>query len=718
MELLETLKSKNVQELEEWFLGAVSGEKLPVDEMLAVLLYLKEMGTSNQLDDCVTMMADTLVERGDANSVLRLLENICGWHGRAAAFRAKCATILRAVYRDRLSVAFLESIALETDLDLCECLRRFRCMLGLKPGVLCLDKTWGFGSVREVDDFYKKVTIDFSVKRGHQMSFAYAGETLQILDESHILVRKHRNPAEVATMAGKEPGRLVKLVLASYGSVNSVRLKELIVPEFVADADWKTFWDAARKALKADTSVVISSGRNDPIRLLSGGAKTADERLKALSAERDVARVLDLIDEMSAAGQLDVSRDDARAVLIDRLAFVAKAARGRQFATVARVVIRARAMLRDEHFDTVPLVETTLAPAAYQSVAIGLSAREMKQYFSCLRDGEKAKVIEMLPGALPELPFKITGEAIDYLASQGAEAQVVTVLQDLVAMKTAGVDVLFWLARHTDRMATWKVGSQYDLFKLIIDSFGVELSGERLKIQNQLFDVVEDKEWLDAALAAMDSRQRADILHRANASASWDQSRKRSVMARMIKLHPELGKVVAGDSDETAKPPMLTSWRSFREKQAQYKKLVEVDIPQNSKDIGVARSYGDLRENYEYKAAKEMQGVLLRRQAQLEIDLKEVKATDFAGVPTAQVGAGTCITIELADGSLQRYCILGEWDRDETLGIIGSGSKVAEVLAGHRKGDRIRLPRGTGEEECRIVEVSGLTDDIKAWMAG
>lgn len=717
MELPDTLKSKSVQELEEWFLGALSSADMPVGDMVAVVASLKSSESSQQAGDCVSMLREELIRRGDGPGVLSLLEGVCQWCGKNDAFRKSSEDALKAVFKDRLGAAMVDSIGLASGIDLREALRRLRCLLGLKTGTLCLDKTWGFGIVRQVDEFYRRITIDFSRKQNHQMSFAYAGEALRILDEAHVLVIKHRKPAEVAAMVREEPGRLVKLVLTSYGPVTVNMLKDLVVPEFVEESGWKTFWDSARRALKADKTVDIPSTRNEPVRILSGGVSTDVELLRLLAVERDLRSILAAIDEISGVKSIDVSRDDVRAIIIDRLAFVAKAARGRGHDLLAKVVVHARLILKDG-FDSASLVDGLSNPGAIVACVEGLSAREIKQFLGCLLPEERDRLVQFIPGIIPRLPFKALGEVIDYLAAHGQEGASVGVIKDLVLQKKAGVDVLFWLAKHTDRMSSFGICTHYDLFRLIVDTLGNEFAGERLRIRNQLLELIGEKEWLDGVLQAMDSRQRAEILHRLNSTANWDQSSRRSIMARMIKAYPELGGVLtgAGEDDAAGQPTRFTSWRSYRERQAQYKKLVDTDIPQNSRDIGVARSYGDLRENYEYKAAREMQGVLMRRKAEWEADLKQVRGTDFADMPRDVVGMGTSVLLEKQDGTTETFNILGEWDRDEALNIIGIQSKVAATLAGHKVGDFVMIPRGLTEDRCRIAGISGLPETVRAWM--
>ena len=65
------------------------------------------------------------------------------------------------------------------------------------------------------------------------------------------------------------------------------------------------------------------------------------------------------------------------------------------------------------------------------------------------------------------------------------------------------------------------------------------------------------------------------------------------------------------------------------------------------KDIAHARSYGDLRENFEYKAAKDMQSVLARRRTDMEKELDLAQGTDFSGVDTSSAAIGTVVVLSL-----------------------------------------------------------------------
>jgi transcription elongation GreA/GreB family factor len=252
----------------------------------------------------------------------------------------------------------------------------------------------------------------------------------------------------------------------------------------------------------------------------------------------------------------------------------------------------------------------------------------------------------------------------------------------------------------------------------VIDCLEQDLGGDHLKAQKLLRTVFE-QDWLEIVMQALSPRQREAVMTRIiNGARGWDPAGRRSLMAKLIRHFPELQHVTATSARDGVPQSRLhfTSWRTYRERQEQFRKLVEEAIPENSREIAVARSYGDLSENFEYHAAKHQQGLLLRRKGEMETELATVRGTDFSGVSTDVAGMGTIVALRRPDGREQRFCILGEWDRDEALNIISNQSKLALLLDGLAAGGEAALPGEHGEELCHILSVSPLSDEIRAWI--
>src|ERR1019366_2603695 len=104
---------------------------------------------------------------------------------------------------------------------------------------------------------------------------------------------------------------------------------------------------------------------------------------------------------------------------------------------------------------------------------------------------------------------------------------------------------------------------------------------------------------------------------------------------------------------------------SFERKREEYEIIVSKRIPENSKAIATAREHGDLKENSEYKMAKQDQQVLMAQKTNLERDLGRARISDFKDASTDQVSAGTVVELRPeSTGKAVRYTILGAWDGD------------------------------------------------------
>ena len=74
------------------------------------------------------------------------------------------------------------------------------------------------------------------------------------------------------------------------------------------------------------------------------------------------------------------------------------------------------------------------------------------------------------------------------------------------------------------------------------------------------------------------------------------------------------------------------------------------------------------------------------------------------------------MTLRYGDGREERYYILGVWDRDESLGIISSESRMAQALEGRRVDEEVTVPSESGQAMCRITAVTGLSDEVRKWI--
>ena len=138
--------------------------------------------------------------------------------------------------------------------------------------------------------------------------------------------------------------------------------------------------------------------------------------------------------------------------------------------------------------------------------------------------------------------------------------------------------------------------------------------------------------------------------------------------------------------------------------------LTKVVRPKLSQDIGTARELGDLKENAEYHAAREQQGMVEARVRDIEGRLQNSVVIDVTTIAhTGKVIFGT--TVEIANVETDEsvtYHIVGEDEADFKLGKISVGSPIARALVGKNEGDVVTVKTPSGVVEYEIIEVRHL----------
>ena len=602
-----------------------------------------------------------------------------------------------------------------------ECVRRFRLLRSLQPGALCLHRTWGFGVVQKSDTLYKKIEINFRGRPGHGLAMKIAAETLELLGESHLLARWHREHDVIQRMVQEAPADVVRLALSSFGPLATGALQEKLVQGgVVPEGDWKRFWDAARKVLKADPLVEVPAKRTEPIRLLDRAAGYDDVWFDRLANERALKTILDRVRELSESpGGLEPLSPVHRQVVANRLAFVLLGATSRQSGLrLMAAMLAARLGFEAAQCDWPAAVRDFLRADAILALLHDLPAREMKGALDFLWSQDADACRSVLLAQLGHLHFGALQEVMDLLLRQGCEEACRQIYLDACSSHLIREEMLLWVLRNPARREAWDLPMPSILAPLVVEELEQDYMGDRLKTQKLLREKFEEDEWLRAVFDGMTPGRQRDFFKRLGQSPAWPGLDRQIIQAKVIKLYPHLQSVVTG---ETAAEPVasygaVTSHRSYRERQEQLEKLINVDIPANSKEIAVARSYGDLRENFEYKAAKEMQSVLMARRAELEAVMSRVRPTDFTEAPKGVAGVGSTVVLEYADGRVDRFHVLGEWDNQPERHVISSSTRMAKALAGKKPGERVVVPTDGGDAECLVRAVEELPADIREWV--
>lgn len=151
------------------------------------------------------------------------------------------------------------------------------------------------------------------------------------------------------------------------------------------------------------------------------------------------------------------------------------------------------------------------------------------------------------------------------------------------------------------------------------------------------------------------------------------------------------------------KQPMTKSGKQQLEDEL--KKLMQVERPAVIKAIEEARGHGDLSENADYDAAKEKQGFIEARLADIQGKLAIAEVVDPATIKSDKIVFGA--TVQLLDCDTDhksQYQIVGEDEADVKAGKISVFSPLSRAIIGKKKGDVIEFKSPKGEKEYEVLD--------------
>jgi transcription elongation factor GreA len=135
--------------------------------------------------------------------------------------------------------------------------------------------------------------------------------------------------------------------------------------------------------------------------------------------------------------------------------------------------------------------------------------------------------------------------------------------------------------------------------------------------------------------------------------------------------------------------------------------LKNVHIPENVRDIEVARGHGDLSENAEYSAAKERQSFLYAKVQEVEHQLATSNIINLKDLTTDKVVFGCHVSLEDIDnGDKIKYQLLGPYESDISQKTISVTSPIGKALIGKNIGSEIKVQTPGGTRNFEVIDIT------------
>ncbi len=587
----------------------------------------------------------------------------------------------------------------------------------LSPGTFCTHRSWGFGQIASWELITGQITIDFVTKKGHQMQLQYAAETLSFIPSEHILARVATEASGVKEQASSDPVGLVRAILSDHGGeATADDIAATLVPSVFDAPGFKKWFDATKKKLKADGHFRIPTKKGDPIVLESTSQNPHDrliEQFRSARHPKDQVAALDV-----ALKSLNDFAKDIKQLrsLADEVEEAAKRGGKIHVAKAIELLI-----IRDEicsrHESLKPSSEASsvgsfLADAPYK----------LTEIFGEIPASKYGRVLEAFPAAFPEewedkalrltrnSEPRLSSEILKLFVTQEKREVFAEHARRMIRERSASSDFTLWLCK--DRQKALPELVDEELFSAILAAMEADLHADikSKRLEEFLF---EDRDLVADLLGKAENDSARLAIRKIMLSPVFADLNRRSLLARVLKVHPSLESLVTNDQDAPVErsESLVVSWASLQRRKEELEHIEKVLIPQNIRDIATARSYGDLRENFEFKSAKEQQAVLNRQKGELELMLNNARGTNFENVDTEQVAIGTVVTVESKEGgAAETYSILGAWDGVPEKGWVSYQAAIGQALLGKKITDIVDLPADKGNRSVKIISITPFTE--------
>ncbi len=608
----------------------------------------------------------------------------------SAMFRDALAAATRVAFADYLDPAgLIASLGIhDAGIATERIAARWQRFALLAPGRRCAHGVYGVGVVEDIDALTSEVRVRF--------------ERLQVLPLELFL----------DTVQMVRPGSVLEKVLAGTARLDSLAGGEALIG-LIGDSLVPSGCDL--KALRRYLVPAVIADKELDKRLARGGVAAVVDEVAAVSqrAVVEARSAHELREMLSTLETVQFSAEDVGN--IERL-LVACAGRSDQSALFRDLLVRLW-QVGPEAAWLVQLLRDQLGgafvwnePGLFATLTDEAGGRAVQPWLTATGKAVGEKCFAEL---CCRLPLRLWGAVEQVLAEQGLSRQ--PLVEATVRALRGGdgtADMALWLWRSK--------APEQELLKditVLMKALGTQVKGAFIRANRELRKLlVRDEEFHAFLLAGRSGENLTSLVRAIEHSGVLDSGEKQSMLVRLVRSFPGLRSVIEKRSGPTAirKASKITSIRSYAMRRRELEEIIGVRIPANSRAIGVAREHGDLRENAEFKAAKDEQAYLGARRNELERDLDEVRPFDFSQVEMGdQIVPGSAFELEDEQGKRQDYLLLGLWDSVPDRRMLSYDTPLGRAVLSRQVGDLLETPAGS---RVKVVAVAALPAAVVDWL--
>jgi transcription elongation factor GreA len=655
-------------------------------------------------------------EKEDWNTSIEILKKVLAYDAKNNSARKDIIECYRQKYalHSQLEEYIKISNLTQNWRSVHEAVADFEKHIGFDTGNYVFHRSWGIGRISASKD--DTFTIDFANKTSHKMSLKMAVSALEVLSAEHIWVLKRTLPKEELAQKVKDDASwALKTIIKSFGNLADMKkIKSELVPDVLTAGEWSRWNTEARSILKKDSAFGNLPDKIDQFMVRDKPISFEEKTYNKFKAEKGFFERVKTIEDYIQAGHAEPDSD----WFTEMFAFFTGFLKG--YTAVSETVISSWLLL-----------QKIIARYPFLSIGVQTSFEELfgkieklEEMFSRVEDPELRK--EFLVAAkkgIPEWPVVFTRLfplfptrfIVDELVASANWEPLTGMVTGVMSRYREMREPFVWMAKNLlgerwlERMNVSREKIYIGLIHLLDityrDIANKQNASANRKTNRQIQEFLFDEGKLLEFLMAADQDSITRLYTLVDDVKELDPSIKIQLKHKIKEKHPDFHFLGEPGAEKVSLGLMVTR-ASFERKQQDLKRVIDVEIPENSKEIGVAMAKGDLRENAEYKAALEKQEMLKVTASRLKEEVQQAQIFNENEVKADRIAFGTRVALSnRKSGQAEEYVILGPWESNPTRNVISYLSPLGMALWDHRPGEELTFTINQNEFHYTVERI-------------
>lgn len=584
-----------------------------------------------------------------------------------------------------------------------EAINYFEKHIAFDKGSFVFHRNWGVGIIRKLEN--DTLTINFGKVAGiHEMKLAMAVTALKPLAKDHIWVLKAtKKHDELSKKIKSDKVWALKTIIKSYDNACDFKhIKAELVPAILTPGEWTSWNTAAKKILETDAQFGISPNDINMYTVRDHEITPEEKYSNEFKAQKQFFARIDILMKYFDNDITDKSSEFFAEMYSYFTGYLKNITKVNEQVLASYLVVKYIGSV-DKQF-AFPTKETFAE--LYKHI------EDPREIYCQLKDTKNThlradfiKTIKLLPDwdeqYIKLFPTALKEEILKSLIDGGQVEKVQKMVRKCFEQYKDYRDaVLFFFEKCQEKDWFKNAGVSYEKQLITLINI-IELtfreiknhvnSTENKKINKNATTLLFQESTLYNYMFSKDIETVNKMYTMVDDIAELDPSYKQTTRNKILEKYPDFKFRV---SEEKISQPkgMLVTAQKLSEKKAEAERIEKVEIPKNAAEVADAKAKGDLKENQEYKSAREQQHFLNLSLSKLTEELNRAVVFDPTTATTSIVSFGTEVTLTNKNTQEDEiYTILGPWESDPDNNIISYMSPFGNAILDKKVGENVQF---------------------------